>query len=380
MINFVTGRPGGGKSLYGVMQICRELEISERIIVTNLSLDLVALAAWAHEKISKPVDVAGRVKFLEDQYVSEFWLWAPAGRLPGRRNMPGMDRDVPDFSPRSEGWPGCLYVIDEVHLFFNAREWQKVSFDAEFFMSQHRKLRCDVILISQHPEKVDKNFRRNAQDFTTIRNLGNEKFLLGVSFARLFRYSTYLDMPRPGSNEHPMETGMFKLNVKEYGSLYDTSAGVGLTGRIATNEKPKGRSPLLLVVACVVLIIVAFLTPKAVGSLMNYGVSSLMHYSGHASDGLVKKSGGASAAMAGPVAPVVAGAAVASPEPTNQQTSVTRTNAPLEVVGIVRVPMNEKVLLSDGRILSCRSHDVLGIESDCVYLRKEGRVPIRFKY
>ena len=48
--------------------------------------------------------------------------------------------------------------------------------DATFFLSQHRKLNCDVILITQHPEQCDKALRRLAQPDDVARMV---EYLLG---------------------------------------------------------------------------------------------------------------------------------------------------------------------------------------------------------
>jgi hypothetical protein len=46
MIHFVVGKPGGGKSYYAVRQLCHELLHGDRFIVTNLALNLDALADY----------------------------------------------------------------------------------------------------------------------------------------------------------------------------------------------------------------------------------------------------------------------------------------------------------------------------------------------
>jgi hypothetical protein len=147
--------------------------------------------------------------------------------------------EVPDFCSRQSGdYPGVFYVIDEAHIHFGARNTLKRSDEMTFFLSQHGHLRTDVMFISQHPSKLDKHIRVDAQDWTVCSNLGNEKGFLGVSLPGLFRRSTYMDIP--GGLEKPVETGTFRLRVKEFGSLYSTSAGVGMSGRVDTQETRRG--------------------------------------------------------------------------------------------------------------------------------------------
>lgn len=398
MINFVTGRPGAGKSFFGVMQICKELANTERFIVTNLPLNLEALADWCHDHIEKPVDLSRRLKLINDSEVPSFWLYSPLGRLKERVRLPGIggDWEFPDFSARSAAWPGCLYVIDEVHLFFNARAWQKVTQDAEFFMSQHRHLRCDVILISQHPEKVDKNFRRNAQDFTEIRNLGNEKFLLGVSLRGVCRWATFLDCPRPGSSEAPMESGTFRFNIKEYGALYDTSAGVGLVGKISTNEQKRGRHPVWLVAACIAIIAGALVMPRALGMVIKSGTNTLIGYSKGGMGGLTAPVLGAvkspqlepvskaassysltnivSLSPKGVDTSVSSGAGRAEPAAARSSVGGYPLNKELKCTGVCKMGAVQKLFLSDGREFDLRDPEVVAIGPNEIILASEGRI------
>lgn len=140
--------------------------------------------------------------------------------------------DVPDFEDRAER--GCLYVIDEVHVYFGARDWQATGGDATFFLSQHRKLNCDVVMITQHPEQTDKALRRLAQEYMSVRNLLREPILgfnLGTLFGA-FRYVRTLNSPQ-SPNPAVFESGFVSLNPEEIGKLYDTTAGVGIAGRVS---------------------------------------------------------------------------------------------------------------------------------------------------
>ena len=311
MINFISGKPGGGKSLYAVMQVCWELEHTERHIVTNLALKLPELAEWCHEHIPRAVDLPSRLRILEDSEVREFFLYRPgleraSGRIPVHgAGVRGEAVTVPDLGPFQALPVGCLYVLDEAHLFFGARDWQRIGADVQFFMSQHRKLGCDVLVVTQHPEKTDKNFRRDAQDFTFVRNLGKERLLGGITLPGRFRRSTFLDLPR--GDDSPMEVGYFKLRVEEYGSLYDTSAGVGLSGRVDTHESKKGRSPWFLVVYAVLALAGIYGALRLVGWASRAAVAT---YSGHAGTVVASAVGVEPSKAAVAVVPVAATAPV----------------------------------------------------------------------
>ena len=62
----------------------------------------------------------------------------------------------------SDSFP-VLLVIDEAHLYFNAREWAKTEKMILAFNSQTRKCHVHVICITQHPANLDKQFYRLCQ-------------------------------------------------------------------------------------------------------------------------------------------------------------------------------------------------------------------------
>lgn len=69
-----------------------------------------------------------------------------------------------------------LCVLDEIHLWFNARDWQKVAGELLAFLTQSRKCSVDIIFITQHRDNVDKQFRRLLQYSWTFTD--SERFKL----------------------------------------------------------------------------------------------------------------------------------------------------------------------------------------------------------
>jgi hypothetical protein len=266
-IHFVTGKPGGGKSYFTVRQIVEELRRSERQIITNVALNLDALAEYCHENIEKPVDVNKRIRMLTEAEVYTFWRCFVGMTITKTRRL-GEGQDKPFVTDYAEletlsSYEGALFIIDEVHLYFSARDWQKTGPDCEFFFSQHRKLKSDVFLVTQHCEKVDKNMRRNAQDFTVLRNMETEKLWMGVTFKKTLRRATYLQQPVRG--DAPMESGYFRLDVAGLGKLYNTAAGVGIVGRLDVRENHGGRGIWVWVALAVVAALCAWVFPQVVG-------------------------------------------------------------------------------------------------------------------
>lgn len=350
-LHFLTGKMSGGKSFNATRMLVQELRISERKIVTNLPLLLEdrkgrrGLIRYVHEEIEKPVDLRKRLLVLNKEQVREFWLYEPGfpvieARAPLFRGGPL----VPDFSERCErlarGEPGILYIIDEAHLYFDARAWQQLGADCQFFMSQHSKMACDVICVTQHCEKVDKNFRRDAQDFTEVRNLGKERFWLGVRLKNKFRRLTFLTEPNKG-NAVAVESHWLSFDKTGIESLYDTTAGVGIMGRLDDRREAKGghwiRWVFALAAICFTLIFGVYFLLKGVRHFASKAVG--MAVPKH----VVKKASDTNTLM-GVVLPTV-GPAVVEAKKADKLTVGTNT---LYVTGIMRIGSGGIVLLSDG--------------------------------
>jgi hypothetical protein len=327
-IFYICGKPGGGKSYLGVRQIVEELGIptSDRYIVTNIELifgdretveevplpwawrcfgwlfrlfgkvppettrkrTLKGLATYCHEHFKHEVNLRERIRILDDSESGEFWLYEPGRKFEQRKKIKvgKHERDVPDFEDRAAR--GCLYVIDECHNYFPAREWQLTGNDATFFLSQHRKLNCDVILITQHPEQCDKALRRLAQEYMTVRNLSREPFL-GFNLASWFgefRFLRMLNSPQSG-NPCVFESGFVSLNTAEIGALYDTMQGVGIAGRVVAKREQRGRSLWWLLVPMAVFAVGSWLVLSHVREINHAVASGLGKMLFHASTNVV---------------------------------------------------------------------------------------------
>jgi hypothetical protein len=317
-IFYICGKPRGGKSFQAVRAICQELadKHSQRLIVTNLPLkfddyereymvypgawaewrfrlrrllQLVTfgkfkagdaprpekktriargLKSWCADNAPHVTSLRERIRILTDDETGEFWLYEPGWTYDGRKtikqNRRGCEMDVPDFTYKdgtargdsNNGNPGTLYVIDEIHLFFPSRAWQKTGEDATFFLSQHGKFKCDVIMITQHPEQCDKALRRLAQEYMTVRNLSREP-VLGFRIGNLFRVNRMLNSPQ-SPNPAVFDSQFVSMDFRTYGDLYDTSAGVGVAGTLVPNVEKRGRSLLWLLVPIGIIGYVAF--------------------------------------------------------------------------------------------------------------------------
>lgn len=266
-IFYITGKPRGGKSYLAVEAIYKELcdPDSKRFIVTNIVLKFEEIAAWmVKDGIKHDVNLRQRVRVLTDQETGEFWCYEPGWEFKNRKkiviNRRGTEIEVPDFTyadgsvrgDTSKDNPGTFYVIDEVHIFFPSRAWQRTGEDCTYFLSQHGKMKCDVCMVTQHVDQCDKALRRLAQEYMTVRNLSREP-ILGFRLGSIFRFNRMLNSPT-SANPYIFDSGFKTMDFAKYGSMYDTSAGVGITGSMVPNVEKRGRSLWWLVIPAVAFV------------------------------------------------------------------------------------------------------------------------------
>ena len=184
---FISGKPGGGKSYWAFKQyVVRELIQGQRTIITNLDILPGMLNEWLQEFAPKQVrqmdiDLHSRLIILTKDQSNRFYLYRPddyrlkdpeeewdADKFSGKVKQHGYKRPKLDLTqcyrgtgeeeetcnPRELG--GVLYIIDELHEYFNAREWMETGRSALTYLSQHRKMGDDVHL--HHP--IDRQRRQ----------------------------------------------------------------------------------------------------------------------------------------------------------------------------------------------------------------------------
>jgi len=250
--------------MYAVRLILEELRLGRRAIMTNVPLHIGRLNEYVQSEYPRnECNVVGRVHLMTEEQTGEFWRyrprWTQAACLTKDQWRSGLK---PSFAGIEDS--GVMYVIDEIHNFFGARQWAETGQDALYYLSQHRKLGDDVVCITQSVQNVDTQFRRVAQDYTYLKNLSKVK--LGIMrMPSLFVRRTYPE-PITGGNTtmECLETGTFRLDVRGLGTLYDTAAGVGIHGRAAdVGERKKGMNWIVAAVLVSVVIGALFMTvPK----------------------------------------------------------------------------------------------------------------------
>lgn len=416
-IRFIYAPIGAGKTLFSVMEICRELERSDRYIVTNIPLILNdapkgynTVQEWCNEHIKRPINVAARVAVLTKEQSLFHWRYLPAWGLteeeikqwglkivhndiehaqcsvaviPERADVVAGTLTNFDVRHRRTGLfrQGCHYFIDEVHVLYGSRNFQKISPDLENYQSQLRKFDDDHTLISQHPEKADKNCRRNATEWLQVQNMSKTPLWLGVTIGgNRFRFYHYVQNAMPDKHDKPDVSGWYRFDKKKrFHELYFTMQGVGVSGGLVSeSQRFKGRSPLVWVGCLVALVVFCWFAPRMVQGVIQHVASATI---GGAMKGAQKGLGLADAPPASsPVPPVPAQAL--EPRPVRSAPLPVREHGAdytgqLYCKGVVRVGDNFRVILSDGRIAYSENNEVQAYGSR--FVRVFGLPPIPVK-
>ena len=138
MISLVTGKIGSGKTLYCVGMIVKHLS-KGLTVYTNIPLNFEEIAKYVR-KNSRRIIVEEQLQYVDLVNSAEWHKVIKWG---------------------SPGHP-VLVLWDEIHLFFNARDWAKTQSlhrDMLSFLSQSRKTDTDVVFIAQVASTLEKQFR-----------------------------------------------------------------------------------------------------------------------------------------------------------------------------------------------------------------------------
>lgn len=257
MITFICGKPGGGKSLTALREMAIALDDPQGpFIVTNLSLRLDSIMQrWGIES------ALNRIRILDDSEIGEFYLCrrGDSGDFDLPLHVPaGLGYEVPDLGSEkldSVVERGTLYIIDEVHVHFHARQWQRVGMATQFWATQHRKINDRVLLLTQKIEQVEKQLRNLGQEYWLCENLqkkaGPVKWVRHSSKIKVHRYLS------PNSQaEKQADSFEFSMDGTLF-ELYDTSGGVGVRAR-GIKEKDgskRGMNVKLFLVLSLVIIV-----------------------------------------------------------------------------------------------------------------------------
>jgi len=253
MIRLFIGTPGAGKTYGALVDLIDELVYGDRLIVTNLPLLLPDLNAYlAEEYPDWTGDINQRIRILTESETKTFYLYrAIVGQLEAvSREESRAGRHPPYASLRGVG---VLYIIDEAHIPFDSREWADTGPELTYYNSQHRKLNDQLIFVTQFVNLIDVRVRGFVQEFWFFNNQGLEKFMTFFQKPDYFHVEVHRKPPTGPTSPPPNETHRYKLN-KRIAACYDTSAGVGITGRKMPDKKRKKAIPLWWILVPIVLV------------------------------------------------------------------------------------------------------------------------------
>jgi len=241
---FIFGKKGSGKSYLAARWLAEELKGGSRDVVTNLAVDLKALATYI--ELHCPGlrgDEWKRVRILETSQLKEWYRYRGGNvDLDPIREGDAAEWGLLDWS-KCHGRPSVLYIIDEAHIPFGAREFAKTGKAVLSFLSQSRKLGDEVVLVSQRPEQVDKQMRGQVDEWTHAVNFANLSLLSMFRLPKRIVWTSYASLPAGNRKEPAQARGIIKVDPKGIGSIYDTNAGVGIKG---SGEPPKKSRKLSL--------------------------------------------------------------------------------------------------------------------------------------
>jgi hypothetical protein len=138
MIQIVTGKLGAGKTLYTVMMMFDSL-CKGRTVVTNIAVNWDELVSLARRLKRVVLDPKQLIKI-----------------------DPAKDRNWHELIPFGVNEGFIEVYLDEIHLFFNARDWARTNVENKgllSFLTQSRKARVNVTFIAQEITTVEKQFR-----------------------------------------------------------------------------------------------------------------------------------------------------------------------------------------------------------------------------
>jgi len=198
IIEIFTGRLGGGKT-YSAVQRLIKLFLRGGIVYTNIKLNHDAINSYFIKKHGLQLDLNRQAVFLSNDQIGEFYKYVTAGQ-----------DDVP-----------TMVIIDEAQLFFNSRDWAKTGREVLTFLTQTRKVQVDIILITQHQDNIDKQFRRLVQFYWSFRDM--QKFrlpLLGICWPMPHILQVCID----GQDGKTMMSKHFHHKDKDIFSFYESKS------------------------------------------------------------------------------------------------------------------------------------------------------------
>lgn len=142
------GTLGGGKSYHAVQHALRYLAHGGRIY-SNITLDRDGCEQFCRDRYGVELNWEEQYRYLTPSDIASLHTVVRGG---------GPDLRV-------------LCILDEIHLYHNARDWSQASRGLLQWLTQCRKLYIDIICITQHRNNLDKQWVRLVGQFWRFKDL-----------------------------------------------------------------------------------------------------------------------------------------------------------------------------------------------------------------
>lgn len=247
MLRFCSGITRGGKTKFVVNEVIDELRFGKRPIICSLALRLdpwvnskgvpyEGLVHGLQRKFGQSFNVRGRVFFLTDEQVHEFWNWRLRVGGTELEQMPQPDKRNWEFDGAI--WQPAFYVVDEAHLHFRKKDWDKIGDSGLAWASQNARAGDDCWLITQRAELVAKPFRDQSAECYWMVNHIHRRIGMFRGLKRI-SYEVHLNTP-PSAGDPPLSGGTLEFRDDWLNGVYDTAAGgrvVGGNADLGTHAK-----------------------------------------------------------------------------------------------------------------------------------------------
>lgn len=211
----LTGKPGAGKSYFATRCIIAEiLEGNNRTIVTNVPINRQKL----REYVKKDFNLYDLATFSDNRF-----FFTNRGHYNIQIENASENQDFGKLLQDDDD--GILYIIDEAHLYFNARNWKHMMGATLSYITFIRHIGDTCIYMCQKFSDIDSQFRGKTQAFHLLRNLSKERygwFKRGNGF-RCYQYQEESHISSHGSSTDTCSqdfTYPFKIKIAE---CYNTS-------------------------------------------------------------------------------------------------------------------------------------------------------------
>ena len=282
MNTLILGLPRNGKGLYTAQQGIDELVKGDRPIIGNFAWEKLpwrtrkhelrcGLLSYLEQKYGDTFNAQERIFRISDEATSRFFLYRALNRkqvkkleagghhLVGYRQVTPLDGIMSDlefflhkdyqlyvcdhelrrdkngrevlvsFNPILLEHSGAhLNIADECWKFWPARSWQSTSEADVFYNAQHGKFGDDNLFVTHRHNDLDSVIVDRCQMAVVLTHHGKLRF---GRFRRpdVYEAATYFGRPTP--SKEPQSKVTFRLDAAGIGACYDTSSGVGVTGR-----------------------------------------------------------------------------------------------------------------------------------------------------